>query len=70
MKELTSKRNKENVQRVSNETYELMVKKGMHKKFTVRDIPSRPLKDVPVAISAPTKLPEKQKKLKSKKENG
>lgn len=70
MKELTSKRNKENVQRVSNETYELMIKKGLHKRFTVRDIPSRPLKDIPTVISAPDKLPKEPKKPKSIKKNG
>jgi hypothetical protein len=67
MKELTSRRNKENVQRVSDETYALMVKKGLNKRFFVRDIPSRPLKDTPAEIATEKKT-EKPKGKNIKKD--
>ena len=66
MKEITSVKTKA-VQIVSNETWDSILRRGWGRRYKVRDIPSRSLKDVPAVISAPTKTKTKPK---SEKKDG
>lgn len=68
MKKITSKKNKKE-QIIPDEVWDNIVLRGWQKRYTVEDIPVRPLRNVP-QIREPEILKPEVKKTKTKKSNG